>query len=117
MCSWKRFRTFAREPEQRKADSNGCVGIDGIRYQLSHERAGQEVTLLWGCSITNYLSSSRTKNTGHFIPKKGPSLSASSVSIKRAALKLRRIGLGNWPKPSVCRVPHYPAAKAVIKPC
>jgi hypothetical protein len=46
MCSWERFRTFAREPEQRKADSNGCVGIDGIRYQLSHEMAGQEVTLL-----------------------------------------------------------------------
>jgi hypothetical protein len=117
MCSWERFRTFAREPEERKADSNGCVGIDGIRYQLSHEMAGQEVTLLWGLFDNELYVEFNNENTGLFIRRKAPFPSASSVNTKRAALKLRQIGLDNWPKPSACRVPHYPAAKAVIKPC
>jgi hypothetical protein len=72
MCSWERFRTFAREPEQRKADSNGCVGIDGIRYQLSHEMAGQEVTLLWGLFDNELFVEFKNEKHGPFYPEEGP---------------------------------------------
>jgi hypothetical protein len=48
MCGWERFCTFARYPEKRKTDVNGCVNVNCIRYQLSTDMAGREVTLLWG---------------------------------------------------------------------
>lgn len=48
MCSWERFCTFAREPEQRKVGNDARVSIDGIGYEVDPELAGETVILWWG---------------------------------------------------------------------
>ncbi len=70
MCSWDRFRAFAREPEQRKADSNACVSIDGIRYQLSHDMAGQDITLLWGLFDNELYVEFNNEKQGAFLSRR-----------------------------------------------
>lgn len=72
MCSWERFCTFAREPEQRTADSYACVSINGIRYQLAYEMAGCEVTLLWGLFDNELYVEFNHEKQGPFYPEKGP---------------------------------------------
>lgn len=72
MCSWKRFCTFAREPEQRKVDSEGCVSVNGTRYQVDYNMAGQEVTLLWGVFDNELYVEFNNEKSGPFYPAKGP---------------------------------------------
>jgi hypothetical protein len=48
VCSWERFCTFAREPEQRKVAIDARVSIDGTQYEVAHELAGEQVVLWWG---------------------------------------------------------------------
>lgn len=72
MCSWERFCTFAREPENRKADSEACVGIEGVRYQLDYTMAGQEVILLWGLFDNELYVEFNQEKHGPFYPAAGP---------------------------------------------
>jgi len=72
MCSWERFCTFAREPEQRKADADGCVNVDGVRFQLSLEMASQEVTLLWGLFDHELFVEFGGERHGPFYPVEDP---------------------------------------------
>lgn len=72
MCSWERFSTFARDPEQRKVESDACVNADGIRYQLTSEMAGQEVTLLWGLFDNELYVEFNSEKQGPFYPAEGP---------------------------------------------
>ena len=48
LCSFDRFRTFAREPERRKVGVDARVQIDGMTYEVAPELAGETVTLWWG---------------------------------------------------------------------
>ena len=72
MCSWERFCTFARDPEQRKVGSDACVNAGGIRYQMSSEMAGQEVTLLWGLFDNELYVEFNSEKQGPFYPAQGP---------------------------------------------
>ena len=72
MCSWERFCTFARDPEQRKVDSEACVSTNGIRYQLDYGMAGQEVTLLWGLFDNELFVDLNQERHGPFYPTAGP---------------------------------------------
>ena len=98
MCSWERFRTFAREPEQRKADSNGCVGIDGIRYQLSHEMAGQEVTLLWGLFDNELFVEFKNEKHGPFYPEEGPIPFGKFRKYKKSRVDIKADRIGQLAK-------------------
>jgi hypothetical protein len=98
MCSWERFRTFAREPEQRKADSNGCVGINGIRYQLSHEMAGQEVTLLWGLFDNELFVDFKNEKHGPFYPEEGPIPFGKFRKHKKSSVELKADRIGQLAK-------------------
>lgn len=98
MCSWERFRTFAREPEQRKADSNGCVGIDGIRYQLSHEMAGQEVTLLWGLFDNELFVDFKNEKHGPFYPEEGPIPFGKFRKHKKSSVEIKADRIGQLAK-------------------
>ena len=98
MCSWERFRTFAREPEQRKADSNGCVGIDGIRYQLSHEMAGQEVTLLWGLFDNELFVEFKNKKHGPFYQEEGPIPFGKFRKHKKSSVEIKADRIGQLAK-------------------
>jgi hypothetical protein len=95
MCSWDRFRTFARDPEQRKADSNACVGIDGIRYQLSHEMAGQDITLLWGVFDDELYVEFNNEKQGPFYPEEGPIPFGKFRKHKKSSVEIKadRIGI------------------------
>jgi len=48
MCSWDRFCTFTREPDNRKINPDATVTVNGIKYEVSHELAGSEVVVWWG---------------------------------------------------------------------
>lgn len=72
MCSWDRFRTFAREPESRKIGSDAQVAVNGICYQVSSELAGQEVTLFWGLFDQELYAEYNEQDYGPFYPANGP---------------------------------------------
>jgi hypothetical protein len=98
MCSWDRFRTFAREPEQRKADSNACVGIDGIRYQLSHEMAGQDITLLWGVFDDELYVEFNNEKQGPFYPEEGPIPFGKFRKPKKSSVEIKADRIGQLAK-------------------
>ncbi|MBF0227532.1 MAG: transposase family protein [Desulfobacterales bacterium] len=72
MCSWDRFCTFTRDSEERKVETDGCVRVNSIRYQLDTEMAGQEVTLLWGIFDNELYVEFNGKKQGPFYPAEGP---------------------------------------------
>lgn len=98
MCSWERFRTFAREPEQRKADSNACVSIDGIRYQLSHEMAGQDITLLWGIFDSELYVEFNSEKQGPFYPEAGPIPFGKFRKHKKSNVEIKADRIGQLAK-------------------
>jgi hypothetical protein len=48
MCSWERFCTFAREPEQRKVGIDARLNVEGVTYEIEPDLAGEKVILWWG---------------------------------------------------------------------
>lgn len=72
MCSWERFCTFAREPEQRRVGVDAQVSTDGIRYQLDAELAGETVVLWWGVFDSELYVEHGTQRYGPFLPVDGP---------------------------------------------
>ena len=46
MCSWERFCAFAREPERRQVSGDARITVDGTRYEIDADLAGETV-LLW----------------------------------------------------------------------
>jgi hypothetical protein len=98
MCSWERFRTFAREPEQRKADSNACVSIDGIRYQLSHEMAGQDITLLRGIFDSELYVEFNSEKQGPFYPEAGPIPFGKFRKHKKSNVEIKADRIGQLAK-------------------
>ena len=46
MCSWEQFCAFAREPERGKVGSDAHLSIQGVRYEVDAELAGEDV-ILW----------------------------------------------------------------------
>ncbi len=48
MCSWERFCTFAREPEERKVGIDARITVEGVFYEVDPDLAGEKVILWWG---------------------------------------------------------------------
>lgn len=46
MCSWERFCTFAREPEQRKVGIDARISVEAVSYEVDPDLAGETVILL-----------------------------------------------------------------------
>lgn len=72
MCSWDRFCSFAREPEQRKVCSDATVSINGVSYQVSPELAGQSVTILLGLFDKELYIEYQEERMGPYYPSQGP---------------------------------------------
>ncbi len=89
MCSWERFCSFARDPEQRKAGADACVNVNGVRYQLAHHMAGEEVTLLWGLLDSELYVEYNKEKEGPFYPTKGPIPLNSYRKPKKSDLERR----------------------------
>lgn len=94
MCSWERFCTFAREPEQRKVDSEACVSVDGISYQVAYEMAGQEVTLLWGLFDNELFVEFNHEKQGPFYPSEGPIPLGTFRKPKKTSTEIRADYIG-----------------------
>ncbi len=98
MCSWERFCTFAREPEQRKVDSEACVSINGIRYQVAFDMAGQEVTLLWGLFDNELYVEFNNQKQGPFHPADGPVPLGTFRKPKKSTIEKRADRIGELAK-------------------
>ena len=72
MCSWERFCAFAREPERRKVGSDAHLSIQGVRYEVDAELAGEEVVLWWGLFDLELYVEWRDKRFGPYRPSGGP---------------------------------------------
>jgi hypothetical protein len=72
MCDWKKFCSFAREPEERLVDSQGRVNINGVLYQLNPEMAGSNVDILWGILDNELFVDFNGIEHGPFYPSAGP---------------------------------------------
>jgi hypothetical protein len=72
MCSWERFCTFARQPEQRKVGIDARVSIAGITYEVAPDLAGERVILWWGIFDNELYVEHNDKRFGPFSPAGGP---------------------------------------------
>ncbi len=72
VCNWERFCTFAREPERRKVGVDARVSIEGIRYEVDPDLAGNEVVLWWGLFDQELFVEHGDKRYGPYLPVDGP---------------------------------------------
>lgn len=72
MCSWERFCTFAREPEQRKVDSCARVSVQGVAYEVDPDLAGETVVLWWGLFDNELYVEKDDQRYGPYLPVDGP---------------------------------------------
>lgn len=72
MCSWERFCTFAREPEQRKVDGCARISVEGVAYEVDPDLAGEMVVLWWGLFDNELYVEKDEKRYGPYLPVDGP---------------------------------------------
>lgn len=72
MCSWERFCTFAREPETRKVGIDARVTVQGVRYEVDPELAGEPVTLWFGLYDDQLYVEHGDHRYGPYAPLGGP---------------------------------------------
>ena len=72
MCSWERFCAFAREPERRTVGADACISIQGARYEVDGDLAGEGVILWWGLFDHELFVEWRDKRFGPYRPSGGP---------------------------------------------
>lgn len=72
MCSWERFCTFAREPEQRIVGVDARVSVEGVVYQVDSELAGETVVLWWGLFDQELYVEQGEQRYGPYHPVGGP---------------------------------------------
>lgn len=72
ICSWKRFCTFAREPERRKVGIDARVTVEGVSYQVEPDLAGETVILWWGLFDTELYVEHQETRYGPYSPVGNP---------------------------------------------
>jgi hypothetical protein len=93
MCTWDRFRTFAREPERRTVGIDARVHVDGISYEVDPSLAGEVVTLWWGLFDHELFVEHEEQRFGPFGPIGGPIPLHRYRSFRKSAVdeRLNRI--------------------------
>ena len=89
MCSWERFCTFAREPEQRKVGIDARVSVDGVPYEVDPELAGETVILWWGLFDQDLSVEHGAQRYGPYAPAGGPIPLHRSRRFKKTATQQR----------------------------
>lgn len=72
MCSWERFCTFARSPQQRKVGPDARVSVEGVAYEVDPDLAGETVVLWWGLFDNELYVEKDLQRYGPFYPVDGP---------------------------------------------
>lgn len=94
MCSWERFCTFARKPENRKVGIDGTVSANGIKYQLDGELSGEEVVLWWGLLDEELFVEHLGDRFGPYQPVGGPIPLHKYRSHKTTSFEKKRQRIG-----------------------
>ena len=72
ICSWKRFCSFAREPEKRTTGIDARITVDGTVYEISPDLAGEKVILWWGLFDDELYVEFDGERYGPYYPISGP---------------------------------------------
>jgi hypothetical protein len=72
MCSWERFCTFARTPEQRKVGIDARVSVAGVRYEVDPALAGETVIVWFGLYDDHLYVEYGEHRYGPYAPSAGP---------------------------------------------
>ena len=72
MCDWERFCLMTREPDERLVASDACITLDGVRYQLTGDCAGEKVIVLFGLFDNELYIEFQGEKHGPFYPAAGP---------------------------------------------
>lgn len=72
MCSWKRFCTFAREPERRKVGIDARISVEGVFYEVEPDLAGETVVLWWGLFDNELYVEHGERRYGPYLPVGSP---------------------------------------------
>jgi hypothetical protein len=125
MCTWDRFRTFAREPERRRVGIDARVQVDGISYEVDPSLAGETVTLWWGLFDHELFVEHEEQRSGPFGPIDGPiplhryrSFRKSTADERRDRIEVlaTKLGLPRAALEGPAPVPILPAAAPATVP-
>lgn len=73
VCSWDKFRSFAREPESKKVAGDATISMDdGVRYEVSAELVGERVVVWWGLFDNELFVEHNETRYGPYKPSGGP---------------------------------------------
>jgi hypothetical protein len=72
MCSWDKFCEIVREPQTREVGTDACINLNGIKYQLDSDLAGESVKLLIGVFDETIHAELNGRKYGPFFPYNGP---------------------------------------------
>jgi Integrase core domain len=72
MCTWEQFCRFAREPERRKVGIDARISIEGTKYEVESDMAGDAVVLLWGLFDDELYVEHGGEKYGPYYPVSGP---------------------------------------------
>jgi hypothetical protein len=87
MCDWERFSAMARQPEERQVGSDACITLNGVRYQLTGEMAGEKIIILLGLFDNELYVEFQEKKHGPFYPESGPIPLHTYRSFKKRKLE------------------------------
>jgi transposase InsO family protein len=87
MCDWKRFSSIARQPDERQVASDACITLEGIRYQLTGEMAGEKVIVLFGLFDNELYVEFQGQKHGPFYPAAGPTPLHTYRALKKTKLE------------------------------
>jgi hypothetical protein len=73
VCSWEKFRSFAREPEQKTVARDCTITMDGgVKYEVSPELVGEKVVVWWGLFDNELFVEHGEVKYGPYKPSGGP---------------------------------------------
>jgi len=87
MCDWERFTSMARQPDERLVGSDACITLNGVRYQLTGEMAGEKVMILLGLFDNELYVEFQGQKHGAFYPAAGPIPLDTYRSFKKRKLE------------------------------
>jgi hypothetical protein len=73
VCSWEKFRSFAREPEKKTVARDCTISMDGgVKYEVSPELVGEKVVVWWGLFDNELFVEHGEVKFGPYKPSGGP---------------------------------------------
>jgi hypothetical protein len=89
MCNWEKYCSFAREPEERLVNVDSTVTVEGVKYRVSPELAGEKVVLWWGMFDQELFVELDGEKYGPYFTDEGPIPLHKYRSHKKTSFELR----------------------------